>query len=429
MQGIEWWEERIRAIERGADSIPEGRLLTVSLDELVRLQRARVALRPLFRFLGAPVTKRTRRYFSNRMTLEGANKERWREGVSARKAARLDRALRRGRRPARGRRRALRAAAAPLARARRRRPSSRWSTSTIGGPRERRRPNPPEPAELVFVGGTGRSGTHILSHLLDRHSRFHGVPIECRFHCNPKGLADVVKGETDPEDFLRKLRGYWWHRVRIGDRAYVRAKWRALGRGRDRGLHKILDADRFEAAAAAFERSYADDLLAASRTLFLDLLQPLADRAGKPVLVEMSCFTIAAADGLARIFPEARFVHSVRDGRDSGSSKVSLRQKPHHPTDVASGIEFWADRLRQAEDGVRGLSEEDRERLRVISLDELVQSDREATYAELLGFLGRRRRARDARVLRRRDERRRRPPRALAKGSRRGRAGADRRAL
>ena len=102
----------------------------------------------------------------------------------------------------------------------------------------------------------------------------------------------------------------------------------------------------------------------------------------------MSCFTIAAADALARIFPEARFVHSVRDGRDSGSSKVSLRQKPHHPTDVVSGIEFWADRLRQAEDGVRGMSEDDRARLHVISLDELVQSDREATYAELLGFLG-----------------------------------------
>ena len=48
-------------------------------------------------------------------------------------------------------------------------------------------------------------------------------------------------------------------------------------------------------------------------------------------------------------------MHSVRDGRDSGSSKVSLRQKPHHPTDVVSGIEFWADRLRQAEEGVRGL--------------------------------------------------------------------------
>jgi Sulfotransferase family len=244
------------------------------------------------------------------------------------------------------------------------------------------------PAELVFIGGTGRSGTHILSYLLDRHSRFHGVPIECRFHCNPKGLADLVMGRTDPDDFLRKLRGYWWHRVRIGDRAYVRAKWRALGRGRDRGLHTILDPESFNRAADQFERTHADDLPAASRTLFYELLQPGAERAGKPVLVEMSCFTIAAADGLARIFPEARFVHSVRDGRDSGSSKVALRQKRHHPIDVASGIEFWVDRLRQAERGVRGLSPADRERLHVVSLDELVQSDREASYAELRRFLG-----------------------------------------
>jgi Sulfotransferase family len=245
-----------------------------------------------------------------------------------------------------------------------------------------------QPADLVFVGGTGRSGTHILSYLLDRHSRFHGVPIECRFHCNPKGLADVVRGRTEPDDFLLKLRGYWWHRVRIGDRAYVRAKWRALGRGRPRGLHSIVGEAEFKAAADRFEREHGDDLLGASRNLFYDLLSPGAEAAGKPVLVEISCFTIAAADALARIFPEGRFVHSVRDGRDSGSSKVSLRQKPHHPTDVTSGIEFWADRLRQAEEGVRGLSDADRERLAVISLDELVHSDREGAYAELCGFLG-----------------------------------------
>jgi Sulfotransferase family len=246
----------------------------------------------------------------------------------------------------------------------------------------------PEPAQLVFVGGTGRSGTHILSHLLDRHSRFHGVPIECRFHCNPKGLADVVTGAADPEQFLTKLRGYWWHRVRIGDRALVRARWRALGRGRVRGLHTIIAPDRFDAAVSKFEANHGSDLIGASRLLFYDLLQPLADEAGKPVLVEMSCFTIAAADGLAMIFPEARFVHSVRDGRDSGSSKVALRQKPHHPTDVVSGIEFWADRLRRAEEGVRGMDAADRARLHVTSLDEIVWGDREATYADLLGFLG-----------------------------------------
>jgi hypothetical protein len=261
------------------------------------------------------------------------------------------------------------------------------------------------PADLVFIGGTGRSGTTVLSQLLDRHSRFFGVPIECRFHCNPKGLADVVGGRATPEEFLRKLRTYWWYRIRVGSAALVPAgvagrtrvalhlAGARLRRGhgaeaRVRGLHLIVARDRFERAVGGFEEACKRDLIQASRELFYDLLSPLAAEAGKPALVEMSCFTIAAAPELARIFPEARFVHAVRDGRDSGASKVLLREKSHHPTDAASGIDFWADRLRRAEEGVRGLDPGDRERLGLVSLDELVWANREAAYAALLGFLG-----------------------------------------
>jgi hypothetical protein len=250
------------------------------------------------------------------------------------------------------------------------------------------------PADLVFVGGTGRSGTTVISHLLDHHSRFRGVPIECRFHCNPKGLADVVGGRATAEEFVRKLRTYWWYRVRVGSHALVPVG--VIGRGRValnrlgsrlrpgggesrvRGLHEIIGRDRFQEAVARFED-----------TSSVDLLGPLAEDAGKPALVEMSCFTIAAAPELARIFPEARFVHAVRDGRDSGASKAELREKAHHPQDAASGIEFWADRLRQAEEGVRGMEPADRDdRLHLVSLDELVWGDREGAYGGLLEFLG-----------------------------------------
>jgi hypothetical protein len=262
-----------------------------------------------------------------------------------------------------------------------------------------------EPAELVFIGGTGRSGTTVLSHMLDRHSRFHGVPIECRFHANPKGLADIVGGRATVPEFLDKLRTYWWYRMRIGDRVLmpvgIGGRARIAGRrlagalrlpgapeARVRGLHEIVSRGRFLEAISRFEDTHTHDLVQASRTLFYDLLGPGAAEAGKPALVEMSTFTIASAPELARIFPEARFIHAVRDGRDSGASKVELREKPHHPSDVMSGIAFWAGRLRQAEEGVRRLGDADRGRLFALGFDELVAGDRERAYAELLEFLG-----------------------------------------
>ncbi len=248
-----------------------------------------------------------------------------------------------------------------------------------------------DPSPLIFVGGTGRSGTHVVAELLGHHPALYEIPIECRFHANPKGLAEVVTGAATPAEFATKLRRYWWHRVRVGNRALVRARWRARGEGKERGLFKIVPKDVFEAAARRFEDSTSGiedgtrlEVVAAGRRLFFDLLAPL--REGKPGLVEMSCFSIASAPGLERLFPEALFVHSVRDGRDAGASKVSKAQKSHHPSDAATGVEWWEGRLDLAERGYRGLNEP--QNLHVVSLDELVWGDREASYEGLREFLG-----------------------------------------
>jgi len=100
----------------------------------------------------------------------------------------------------------------------------------------------------------------------------------------------------------------------------------------------------------------------------------------------LSCFTIASARGLEQIFPEALFVHSVRDGRDSGSSKVSKAQKSHHPSNAATGVEWWEGRLALAERGYRDMSNP--QNLHAVCLDELVWGDRETSYAGLAAFTG-----------------------------------------
>jgi hypothetical protein len=128
----------------------------------------------------------------------------------------------------------------------------------------------------------------------------------------------------------------------------------------------------------------------ACRQLFVDLLWALAVEEGKPGLVEMSSHNVREAQTLRLLFAEARFVHAVRDGRDAASSVTT---KTWGPDSILKGIDWWADRLRAIEAGVRG--EEDGAsyalgpaELRVVVLDDLVSGDREGAYGGLLDFLG-----------------------------------------
>ncbi len=229
---------------------------------------------------------------------------------------------------------------------------------------------------LVFIGGTGRSGTHALAHLLGRHSLLADVPIEARFHCNKRGMPDLLEGRITLQGYLAKLRGFWWHRVRVD--------------GRPRGLYNLLRQAEFDAALERFEAAYAEDPVAGCRGLFLDLLWPVAERHGKPGLVEMSSHNVRASQTLLRLFPEASFIHALRDGRDSAASVTG---KTWGPRRVGAAIGWWADRLRAIEEGVRGNEDGAEfsvpaESFRVVLLEDLVGFERDRTYESLLAFLG-----------------------------------------
>jgi hypothetical protein len=224
--------------------------------------------------------------------------------------------------------------------------------------------------EVLFVGGTGRSGTHVAAKLIGRHSRYEKIGNEVRFHCDAGGFPDLLAGAVSRDEFVSKLRGTWWRRVQTLQ---------------VRGLHRTVPRRRFESAVREFESSYDHEPVAACRRLFLTLLGPIAERAGKPGLVEMSCDTVAQGAALLRIFPEARFIHSVRDGRDAASSRVAKGRGVVYPRNPAQGIEWWEGRLRRIHDAAREIPPE---RLTVVSLDELTYGDREGAYRHLLDYLG-----------------------------------------
>ena len=230
---------------------------------------------------------------------------------------------------------------------------------------------------LILIGGTGRSGTHVLARLLGRHPQLADVPIEARFHCHgPKGFPDLLAGRATLDEFVWKLREFWWHRVRKED-------------FEPRGLYNISSRRRFDSALAAFEPAFRGDQLVACRRLFWDLLGPVADELGRPGLVEMSSHNVREAATLRRLFPQARFIHVFRDGRDVASS---ITTKTWGPERLATAIDWWAERMRAIDAGARALPEQEGtvsdSVVHTVLLDDLVERCREEGYARLLEFCG-----------------------------------------
>ena len=235
------------------------------------------------------------------------------------------------------------------------------------------RADSPEPAPLLFVGGTGRSGTHVVSKILGSHSSYRKVPNEARFHTDPGGYPDVLAGRTGPDLFAYRLRHHWWRNFEARRLTF-------------RGLHRYVPRRRLDAATDSFLRRFGTEPEAALRQLFFDLLWPLATEWSKSGLIEQSCDTVAEAGTLAALFPEARFIHVVRDGRDVAASRVGQARWLTYPRTIDQGLDWWQARIRRIDAGVRAAGGD---RVRAVSLDDLVTDDgRRRSYARLRRFAG-----------------------------------------
>lgn len=210
------------------------------------------------------------------------------------------------------------------------------------------------PPPILFVGGTGRSGTHVVAKLLSRHPRLAMFPLEVRFHVEERGFPGLLAGRVSKRQFVRRLRGFWW---------------KGFQTRRIRGLYRFVPEQRFESALASFEARFDDDAEGACRELFYDLLWHRVERAGADALVEQSCDTIAQATTLVRLFPEAKFIHVVRDGRDASASRLTQTKGLVYPRTRRQGLEWWERRIRAIDAGAGAI---DAERLLTVSLDELL---------------------------------------------------------
>jgi hypothetical protein len=222
-------------------------------------------------------------------------------------------------------------------------------------------------ADPVFIGGAGRSGIQAVARLVGAHQRYHYLDAQVRFHVDEGGLPDLLEGKVELPRFLERMRGYWWHHTRA--------------RERESGLHQLVRRIDFERAVEEFERSFEQDREMAAAKLVRSLLDPLAKGAGADSFVEWSTRTAAVAPTVLRLFPDGKFVHVVRDGRDVACSIASL---PWGPDSVDVAVAAWRRMVSAADAGIRALPPD---RGMTLYIADLAVDDRERTYDRLLAFL------------------------------------------
>jgi Sulfotransferase family len=225
-------------------------------------------------------------------------------------------------------------------------------------------------AAPVFVGGAPRSGTHIVAHLVGAHPRYSVIPYEVVVHCGRKrGIPAFVNGVIDRDELIEAIRTHWWRRP---------LPWRPE---LDRGLYKLVGRKVLDSVLEQFRELSGDDRLEAGRWLAHAMFAAITAGSGAPGFSEHTPENLNVAPDVLAIFPDAKFVHVVRDGRDRACSVVSL---PFGAETYAEAMRRWALVLKRGE---RVRAQLPPERFLVLQLEDLVLADREVAYARLLDFL------------------------------------------
>jgi hypothetical protein len=247
---------------------------------------------------------------------------------------------------------------------------------------------------LIFVGGTGRSGTTIMGRMLNRHRKIRASkPIEIKFLAGNAGLLDLLYGRR-PEarerrnrslhkriltasDFVdnillwrkfeRRLRGSWWAPE--------------TGSGKSPGLSSGVSEEIREEALSALKSSKRDQLESGARRFFWTMIDSQVNNFGEPIWVDTSPPNIFQAARIYKFLPQAKFIHMKRDGRDT---IASVLKEPWGPKDPMKAIFWWRNRVRESHQALLSIPPES---YIEIYLEEFAALDRNTQYARVLSFL------------------------------------------
>ena len=224
----------------------------------------------------------------------------------------------------------------------------------------------------ILVGGTGRSGSTVVGHLLDHHRDLVLTrPMEVRFIAGNDGLADALSVAIRKPGSTKAREAAELAVERLKNRWYQRAS--------DVGLHTSVPADRLEFLSNVYLDTVDSDPIAATQRLVMSIMIDVAPLGFR--CIDTTPANARVADRLELIYPQSKVIGVIRDGRDVAASFV---QQTFGPSDVFEALAQWERRMLKMH---KALLTSRPSRVFVVDLVDLVSGERTETLQQLCDFL------------------------------------------
>jgi hypothetical protein len=226
----------------------------------------------------------------------------------------------------------------------------------------------------VLTGGTGRSGSTIVGHLLDHHPAFVlSRPMEVRFLTGNDGVADALRLG------LKKPGSHKAHEA--AERAVDRLLNRWYYRAEHVGLHTAVAREDLERLAYDYLARFDEQPRESSIALTNAILTAVAATLRPGRFVDTTPANARKADAVEPIYPDSKVIIVIRDGRDVAAS---FTRQPFGPDDVFVALDQWGKRMLKSHQAAQASLPS---RIHVMDLADLVRNDRMGTLHALMNFL------------------------------------------
>jgi len=245
----------------------------------------------------------------------------------------------------------------------------------------------------LFTGGTGRSGTTIILNLLKNHPQVHSsLPREIKYLTARYGLIDLNFGRSlSLEEDFKSKRNNIAARIlnRFGKKKkdrfliYLNSKWWSeIGKkGKPRGLVQGITKEQLDLAVVNFKTYFDSDKKRASRAFFYEISAAQIEDKNVKYFADSTPLNMMQAGYIYKLFPNAKFINMIRDGRDVA---LSVSKERWGPDDPHEALTWWANRIEKAHNALLKVRAKDQMQMR---LEDLIVNDRKQEYLRLLNFL------------------------------------------